>query len=270
MSFSFPHLVWIFQKAFSGLSYFETLIWLMIDVVTIGLLPLGLLDVHRFRVWRAALWEILSFLLLLPHCHSQLGHHYLTYLKQWSAVLRICYTWWMMIFSNTTDPSAWFPSLSLWHILPYILQPLWNLDTVPLQLSCHYSWSKFTSTHTLEGGIITTVFIIFLHIEIASQSLHAHSHILLLDISLLYCFTLHTNYSACLASKYCWAVNIMLLKLIFSNNVRSLLVYVRVQLPEASTPPAFYDYITIRPRRPISWVHFICNVDFNIVRCWLI
>ena len=45
MSFSFPHLVWIFQKAFSGLSYFETLIWLMIDVVTIGLLPLGLLDV---------------------------------------------------------------------------------------------------------------------------------------------------------------------------------------------------------------------------------
>ena len=224
----------------------------------------------RFRVWRAALWAILSFLLLLPHWHSQLGHHYLTYLKQWSAVLRICYTWWMMIFSNTTDPSAWFPSLSLWHILPYILQPLWNLDTVPLQLSCHYSWSKFTSTHTLEGGIITTVFIIFLHIEIASQSLHTHSHILLLDISLLYCFTLHTNYSACLASKYCWAVNIMLLKLIFSINVRSLLVYVRVQLPEASTPPAFYDYITIRPRRPISWVHFICNVDFNIVRCWLI
>ena len=102
MSFSFPHLVWIFQKAFSGLSYFETLIWLMIDVVTIGLLPLGLLDVHRFRVWRAALWEILSFLLLLPHCHSQLGHHYLTYLKQWSSVLRMCYTWWMMIFSNTT------------------------------------------------------------------------------------------------------------------------------------------------------------------------
>ena len=214
MSFSFPHQVWIFQKVFSGLSYFETLIWLMIDVVTIGLLPLGLLDVHRFRVWRAALWEILSFLLLLPHCHSQLGHHYLTYLKQWSAVLRICYTWWMMIFSNTTDPSPWFPSLSLWHILPYILQPLWNLDTVPLQLSCHYSWSKFTSTHTLEGGIITTVFIIFLHIEIASQSLHTHSHILLLDISLLYCFTLHTNYSACLASKYCWAVNIMLMKLI--------------------------------------------------------
>ena len=174
-----------------------------------------------------------------------------------------------MIFSNTTDPH---PDSHHSH------SDIFNTFST-VSLSCHMSLFLIHILHlhsghnlpyvfhstTLENDLLsshppphptecisTTVFIIFLHIEIASQSLHTHSHILLLDISLLYCFTLHTNYSACLASKYCWAVNIMLLKLIVSHHVRSLLVYVRVQLPEASTPPAFYDYITIRPRRPIS------------------
>ena len=264
MSFSFPHQVWIFQKVFSGLglSNFDNYAdwWLMLSLFAIGPLPLGLLDVdseygelHCEQFYPSCCF----FHIDIPNWDIIIWHIWNNEVRCWGYVTHG--GWWYLVIQ-----------LSLWHILPYILQPLWNLDTVPLQLSCHYSWSKFTSTHTLEGGIITTVFIIFLHIEIASQSLHTHSHILLLDISLLYCFTLHTNYSACLASKYCWAVNIMLLKLIFSNNVRSLLVYVRVQLPEASTPPAFYDYITIRPRRPISWVHFTCNVDFYIVRCWLI
>ena len=116
MSFSFPHLVWIFQKAFSGLglSYFETL---LIDdwCCHYWSSPSGS-SWCRFRVWRAELWAILfsPSASSTLHCHSQLGHHYLTYLNQWSAVLRICYTWCMMIFSNTTDPSSWFPSLSLW------------------------------------------------------------------------------------------------------------------------------------------------------------
>ena len=242
----------------------------MIDVVTIGPLPLGLLDVdseygelHCEQFYPSCCF----FHIDIPNWDIIIWHIWNNEVRCWGYVTHG--GWWYLVIQLIPQPDSLHSHSDIFFHTFSNHSGIWTLS----HSSCPVTIPDPNShphTHTLEGGIITTVFIIFLHIEIASQSLHTHSHILLLDISLLYCFTLHTNYSACLASKYCWAVNIMLLKLIFSNNVRSLLVYVRVQLPEASTPPAFYDYITIRPRRPISWVHFICNVDFNIVRCWLI
>ena len=44
----------------------------MIDVVTIGLLPLGLLDVD-FEYGELNCEQFYSLLLLLPHCHSTLS-----------------------------------------------------------------------------------------------------------------------------------------------------------------------------------------------------
>ena len=191
MSFSFPHLVWIFQKAFSAWATLKLWFdwWLMLSLLVFSLwvflmyidFVYGELHCEKFYP------SFCFFHIVIPNWDIIIWHIWNNEVRCWGYVTHG--GWWYLVIQ-----------LSLWHILPYILQPLRNLDTVPL--SCHYSWSKSTSTHTQEGGIITTVFIIFLHIEIASQSLHTHSHILLLDISLLYCFTLHTlNDSAYLTSK---------------------------------------------------------------------
>ena len=216
MSFSFPHQVWIFQNVFSGLglSNFDNYAdwWLMLSLLVFSLwvflmyidFVYGELHCEKFYP------SFCFFHIVIPNWDIIIWHIWNNEVRCWGYVTHG--GWWYLVIQLIPQPDSLHSHSDIF--FHTILQPLWNLDTVPLQLSCHYSWSKFTSTHTLEGGIITTVFIIFLHIEIASQSLHTHSHILLLDISLLYSFTLHTNYSACLASKYCWAVNIMLMKLI--------------------------------------------------------
>ena len=155
--------------------------------------------------------QYLQMLRMISYAQCQ-DHHCVTsllditvrhiYLKQGNAVLMIYYTWWMMIFSNTTDPhpdshhshSDIFntfsihcptvmshvaipdphPSPSLWHNLPYVFHST-TLETVLL--------SSHSPPHPT-GCISTTVFIIFLLLILLLKACNVH--ILLLDIYLLY------------------------------------------------------------------------------------
>ena len=154
MSFSFPHLVWIFQKAFSGLglSYFETL--LIDDWCCHYWSSPSESSWCRFRVWRAELWAILSFLLLLPHC---------IVIPNWDIII-----WHIWI----NEVRCWgFVTHGVWWYL--VIQQIPHPDS----LRSHSDYSSIHSPTTQESGhcpAVLSLFLIQIHIHTYPRGRHHH------------------------------------------------------------------------------------------------